>query len=257
MATFQITKPAPVTLMAVNLPAKKKGQDIILTTDIVFELEGPNHEVLPRFDAQLLPMLYRPAEEGDKGPQRGQATLEGVDAVSKLPLLRTAALKMPMPLVLEFTGYTLTVDRGLGDGPAAGSSNIVVDEATIKSIRLWAKEGGTVRIVMHVQSKNVSDEQVGQLRGLLKRRTEVTLIAPKLQQDIDLEAGQRAAAGEKVGDRKVTAPRSRAAAPAPAPAAAKPAKKPSKEDTARLATEEFTKLAQQQGDAGGTPAATH
>lgn len=204
---FQLTEFLPVSMAALSLPARKKGQDIIHTTDIAFDFEGSN-KLLDLFDPALLPMIYRAAENESELKQQ---TLEGVERVSDFPMLRSAAIKMPMLLALEFAGYTMVVDRGLGE--TQPGSNIQVDEINVKRIRIWCKEGGSIKGSMHLQSKNVSDAQVGQLRSFLKLQTQLKLLAPQVrQQQVDgVGADLDAELAGKTGKP--------AAAPAPAAAA--------------------------------------
>lgn len=239
MALFQLLDPMKVKLIAVNLPAKKKGPDVIHTTDIVVEFEGAN-TLLDRFDPELRSMLYRALREGEKALT---PDLDGIAPVSDWPILRTTALRVPISLSLEFTGYTMELDRGRG----TKDSNIAADEVTVKRIRIWPKEGGSVRGEMHMQSRNVSGTEVGQLRDMLKLETAVTLRAPPLQQDIANENEQRGA----------TSPKPKTARGSTAPAdktIPKAGKKPTKDDTAAAATAEFQKLHAQQGAAGAPPA---
>jgi hypothetical protein len=205
---FQLTEFLTVTMAALSLPARKKGQDIIHTTDIAFEFEGSN-KLLDLFDPALLPMIYRAAANDDELKQQ---TLEGVERVSDFPMLRSASIKMPMLLALEYAGYTMIVDRGLGE--TVPGSNIQVDEINVKRIRVWCKEGGSIKGSMHLQSRNVSDSQVGQLRSFLKLQTQLKLLAPQVRQQSVDGAGGAALDAELSGK-----------AAAPAPAAAKPAAK--------------------------------
>lgn len=177
MAQFELSQALVVTMTSLSLPARKKGQDIIHTTDIAFEFEGSN-KLLDLFDPALLPMIYRAAQNESELKQR---TLEGVEQVSEFPVLRSASIKQPMLLALEYAGYKMIVDRGLGETSAG--SNIAVDEVSIRRIRIWCKEGGSIRGSMHLQSKNVSDIQVGQLRSFLKLQTQLKLLAPKIRQE--------------------------------------------------------------------------
>lgn len=174
---FQLTENLTVTMVSLSLPARKKGADVIHTTDIAFEFEGPN-KLLDLFDRALLPMIYRAAVDENELKQQ---SLEGVERVSEFPMLRSASIKQPMLLALEFAGYTMIVDRGLGE--SRKDSNIQVDEIGVKRIRIWCKEGGSIKGSMHLQSKNVSDNQVGQLRSFLKLQTQLKLLAPKIRQD--------------------------------------------------------------------------
>ena len=175
MPQFQLTEFLPVTMASISLPARKKGPDVIHTTDIAYDFEGPN-TLLDLFDPALLPMIYRAAESESEVEQK---TLEGVDQVSALPMLRSASIKMPLLLALEYAGYTMIVDRGLGE---QAGSNIKVDEILVKRIRIWCKEGGSIKGSMHLQSRNVSDTQVGQLRSFLKLQTQLKLLAPVVKQ---------------------------------------------------------------------------
>lgn len=243
MSLFQLLNPLPVKLIAVNIPARKKGPEIIHTTDVVLEFEGSN-ALLDYFDPELRPMLYRALREGEKAQQD---QLPGVDIVSDMPILRTTALRVPIALSLEFAGYTMELDRGRG----TKDSNISADEIEVKRIRIWPKEGGSVRGQMHLQSRHMSGAEVGQLRDMLKLETTVILRAPPLQTEIQPETEKRGA----------TSPVPKAARGSTAPAAGKTAtktipkatKKPTKEDTAAAATEAFQKLHAQQAGAAGAP----
>lgn len=176
MPQFQLVEPLTVTMVSLSLPARKKGQEIVHLTDISFEFEGSN-KLLDLFDPELLPMIYRAAANEHELKQQ---TLEGVENVSEFPVLRSASIKQPMLLALEYAGYTMVIDRGLGE--KSKDSNIQVDEIGVKRIRIWAKEGGSIRGNLHVQSRNVSDVQVGQLRSFLKLQTQLKLLAPKIRQ---------------------------------------------------------------------------
>ena len=185
MPQFQLSNFLPVTMASLSLPARKKGADVIHTTDIAFDFEGPN-TLLDLFDPELLPMIYRAAESDSEIEQQ---SLEGVEQVSSLPMLRSTAIKMPMLLALEYAGYTMVIDRGLGE---TAGSNIKVDEMLVKRIRVWCKEGGSIKGSMHVQSRNVSDAQVGQLRAFLKLQTQLKLLAPVIKQSTMGDADAKA-----------------------------------------------------------------
>lgn len=244
---FQLTEFLPIVVASVSLPAKKKGTEIIHTTDITVVSEGAN-SLLNLFDPKLLDQWYRAVESDEDNPE---PELAGVESVSEKPVLRTTSVKMPLQLTQEYAGYTLIIDRGTG----GKTHDIEVGEVTIKSIRVWMKEGGSVKMSMHLQSKDVSSAQVGQLRDFQKRETKLKLIAPKIQQDIDRENQMRAAAEPRRGRRAANgAPAAGQGATASAQTA-KP-KKPTKADNARAATDEWNRLheqeqAQQRGAAGG------
>lgn len=226
---FQLTEFLTVTMAALSLPARKKGSDIIHTTDIAFEFEGSN-KLLDLFDPALLPMIYRAAANEDELKQQ---TLEGVERVSDFPMLRSASIKMPMLLALEYAGYTMIVDRGLGE--TVPGSNIQVDEINVKRIRVWCKEGGSIKGSMHLQSRNVSDAQVGQLRSFLKLQTQLKLLAPQVRQQTVEGAGGAAL------DAELSGKPAKAAAAAPAAPAKKGGKslKERQADARAAATEAF------------------
>lgn len=229
---FQLTENLTVTMVSLSLPARKKGPDVIHTTDIAFDFEGPN-KLLDLFDPALLPMIYRAAENENELKQQ---TLEGVERVSKFPMLRSASLKMPMLLSLEFAGYTMIVDRGLGE--QRKDSNIQVDEIGVKRIRIWCKEGGSIKGSMHLQSRNVSDQQVGQLRSFLKLQTQLKLLAPQIRQD-DMHPAAKALDAEIAGSAPAPAGKP-AAKTAAAPAAAAKGKTPTKAEKQAAAREAAT-----------------
>jgi hypothetical protein len=241
MPQFQLTDFLPVTMGSLSLPARKKGTEIVHTTDIAFDFEGSN-KLLDLFDAALLPMIYRAAIDENEVEQH---ELEGVETVSDLPMLRSVSIKMPIPLALEYAGYTMIIDRGLGE--QRKDSNIQVDEITIKRIRVWCKEGGSIKGSMHLQSKNVSDVQVGQLRSFLKLQTQLKLLAPQVKQapiDGTAEAfyKERLASGDPLA-----ADLAPASAPAK-PTAAKPAAKPKPTAAAKPPEKKLT-VAQRQAKA--------
>ena len=247
---FQLTENLTVTMVSLSLPARKKGADVIHTTDIAFDFEGPN-KLLDLFDPALLPMIYRAAENENELKQQ---TLEGVERVSDFPLLRSASIKMPMLLALEFAGYTMIVDRGLGE--QRKDSNIQVDEINVKRIRLWCKEGGSIKGSMHLQSRNVSDLQVGQLRSFLKLQTQLKLLAPKIRQH-EMDGAGKALDDELAGTTTVAGKTADVLAPAAGKAVPKASasktKQPSLKERQAKAREEATEAFA----GGGTKAAAH
>lgn len=226
MPQFQLTENLTVTMVSLSLPARKKGAEVVHTTDLCFEFEGSN-KLLDLFDPELLPMIYRAAVDENELKQQ---TIEGVEHVSDFPMLRSASIKQPVLLALEYAGYTMIVDRGLGE--SRKDSNIQVDEIGVKRIRIWCKEGGSIKGSMHLQSKNVSDNQVGQLRSFLKLQTQLKLLAPKIRQD-EIGAAGKALDAELGGAPAAPAPK---ASPAAAPGAkAKPLTKAQQQAAARQA----------------------
>lgn len=193
---FQLTTPLAVKVARMSTPARKKGSDVFRTTDITVEFEGSNEALLPLFAPELLE-LYRPLNDGESPEQRD---LAGVDTVSNRPVLRFGCLQQPLRLDLEFAGYHMILDRGLGAGKGGRpSSNVESDEVTIKRIRIWTKEGGTVKGDMHLQGLNFSAEQVGWLRDMLLGPSTLQLAASATNQDIEDEQQSLHDAGEPHG----------------------------------------------------------
>ncbi len=170
---FAIEQMAKVTVTNVKVRSETHGDEHVPAVDISVKLSTSNL-ILSEFDAALRGMLYQKPAKGAEAPQ---ATLEGVEAITDLPMLRSTMIKMPLALKHEFVGYTLTVDYGLG-----GSANIVVGECEVNKFGVDCKEGGTVDLAMRIQAAKLTGDVIGKLATLIGCETSITLTPPEEKQ---------------------------------------------------------------------------
>lgn len=168
---FSIDQMTEVTITSVNVRSEQHGEDHVPAADISIKLTTSNH-ILSEFDGALRGMLYKSA----KG-ETGQGQLEGVEAISDMPLLRCTVIEQPLKLNNQYVGYTLTVDRGLG-----GGSNIEIDGCAVNKVRADCKEGGTVELMFRVQASNLGEAVIGKLAMLIGCETLITLMPPAAEQ---------------------------------------------------------------------------
>ena len=130
-------------MSSVNFRQELHGEDHVRACDLKFEGVVGN-DVLIAFHPELRAMLFKKDEQPDLVDQ---ATPEALTAL-RFPRLGT--LKYDW----EGTGYTLTIDYGLGD-----KSNIVLAECKVDGIRIDPMQGGSVRlgfrVICHPDGKQV------------------------------------------------------------------------------------------------------
>lgn len=238
----------PIKITALGLPTKKHRDGVIRTVDIAFIMEGGN-QLLNLFDPVLLDQYYKAVETPADKLRHQQIQIEELDEGAPKPLLRCQNIRWPVRLSLEYIGYTLTIDRGMGDHVSAGknvTSNIVVPESTVKGLTIECKEGGSVIVRGRLQATNMEDEDIGRLSHFIKRETKITAKAPVVKQatidgtkaafdkdhpgaaaggsvlDGELESGASKArpARPKAADRAVPAAKKSGAKPKPDPTGA-------------------------------------
>lgn len=179
-------------LLALNVRTENHGDGLARAVDLKCVMDAPN-TFLEQLAPELLDMLYKAVER-----EEDQAKLEGVPETK--PLLRSHAIKFPMGLEGDYSGYQITVDRGMG-----GTSNMVLQEVSLNKLALTCKEGGTVQLHYRLQVSNVGDEVIGKLSSYIKSDMFIALLPPQMKQEaIDGTVGHPGA---------TAAP----AAPAPAP----------------------------------------
>lgn len=174
----------PIKITALGLPTKKHRDGVIRTVDIAFIMEGGN-QLLNLFDPVLLDQFYKAVETPADQLRHKQIQIEELDEGAPKPLLRCQNIRWPMRLSLEYIGYTLTIDRGMGDHVSAGknvTSNIIVPETSVKGITIECKEGGSVIVRGRLQATNMQDEDIGRLSHFIKRETKITAKAPLVKQ---------------------------------------------------------------------------
>ena len=161
--TFTATR-----LLSLNVRTENHGDGLARAIDLKCQMDAPNtflHQLAP----ELLAMLFMPVEAPEP-----QAKLDGVPET--MPLLRSHAIQWPLALEGDYSGYQITVDRGLG-----GSRNIVLQEAKLNKLRLTCMEGGTVQLQFRLQVSNVGDEVIGRLSSYIKADMFVALLPPQVK----------------------------------------------------------------------------
>lgn len=160
--TFTATR-----LLSLNVRTENHGDGLARAIDLKCQMDAPN-TFLNQLAPELLAMLFMPVE------QDNQAKLEGVPET--LPLLRTHAIQWPMALEGDYSGYQVTVDRGLG-----GSSNMVLQEVKLNKLKLTCIEGGSVQLQFRLQVSNVGDEVIGRLSSYIKAEMFIALLPPQVK----------------------------------------------------------------------------
>ncbi len=206
--TLRIDKFTQTLLQSLNIRTENHGDGLARAIDMKCVMDLPN-TWLDQLDPDLLDMLFKPVEE-----EEPQAKLEGVATVLK-PLLRSHRIKYPLALELDYSGYQLTVDRGLG-----GTSNLVLQEVSLNKVFINCKEGGTVELIFRLQVSNVGDDVIGRLSSYIKANMFIALKPPEMKQAaIDGTTGHPGAKAAVIGidasKDKPAGKDKKAAAPAP------------------------------------------
>ena len=184
---FQLLNLTKVKLEDANPRSELHGKEHVPAIDLKFAADFSN-DVLNEFHVELLMAHYKKAEGQEATPQ---AELEGVPVVSSLPNLRFPKMKQPLNWDLEGTGYTLTIDHGMG-----GRSNLVLGGCKIDGFKFALKEGGTVTVSWRLQASKVADKEMGKLCSLIQRELEITLVGPEEDQQSIGGDGAPATGGE-------------------------------------------------------------
>jgi hypothetical protein len=173
---FHLEAMTPARLGSVNNRAEMHGKEPKPAVDLRFTFDAPN-DILALFDRNLLKALYHRAKGTEaSGQQQG---LEGVQPVSDAPNLRMPKLGLPLKWEHDLTGYSLTIDPGLG-----GRSNIELYDCLVNSFTLEPKEGGTVTISLRVQaSKDLTEAVLGRLASLVQHDVSILLDPPEVAQE--------------------------------------------------------------------------
>ncbi|HET8744628.1 MAG TPA: hypothetical protein VFM98_03415 [Ramlibacter sp.] len=178
---FELDTPTNAKITDVLVLAEKdRAPDTDPGVGLDVQITTSNH-VLTHFDGALRGALY--CKNANSSAEQRQGSLEGVDPVSDLPNLTSIGQKLgQFGWDLELTGYTLTVDRGLG----GKNSNIELSDCKLSGFKVQPKEGGSVVLKFRVESPNISEKLHGQLAVLKTTERPITLTAPEVQQQ-DLE----------------------------------------------------------------------
>lgn len=162
---FELPK-QKVKLASVNPRAEIHGEEKKPAFDLKFEASCAN-DVLIYFHAELRNMLFKKNDSPDLVDQA--ETEEEKEALTVLRFAKLGALKWDW----EGTGYTVTVDYGLG-----GPSDIKLSDCKVDGFRFSAQNGGSVLVLFRVICHPERDD-VGRLCELIQREIEITVTAPE------------------------------------------------------------------------------
>lgn len=176
---FQLESATKAKLLDVVVLSQKNRQpDDNPGAKLVVQLSLTN-DALVGFDPLLRSFLFtRTAANPDP-----QGALDGVPAVSDSPNLTSVGSHLgTLKWLPDMTGYTLTVDLGLG----GKRSNIELDDCVLSKWRLTPKEGGTVVAKVNIDAPDVAESAFGKLAKLKSREISILLSPPEVvQQEID------------------------------------------------------------------------
>lgn len=140
----------------------------------------PNY-ILAAFDGALRTAMFTKSEAAAESAKDKRQTLPGVEPISDLPDLTSIARHVrKVSWTEELTGYTTTIDHGLG-----GKSNLVLDDCKLDKWRFAAKQGGTVQAWWSIEVVDVPKLVLGELGMLKSREVPMTFREPEItQQDL-------------------------------------------------------------------------
>lgn len=195
---FQIETATKAKVLTVEVLSQKNRQpDEDPGVKMKLELQLSN-DMLAHFDGFLKGALFTKSTSSESART---AQLDGIPVVSDMPNLSKIGMKIGrFNWAEELTGYTVTIDRGLG-----GKSNLVVTDGILSDWKFTPKEGGTVIARVSLESANVNGKDWGAFAKLKSRTVEILAEPPKLddaQQTIEGVAGAADGAGASSTDPK-------------------------------------------------------
>lgn len=178
--TFQFPNFTKAKIANVNARSEKHGPDnLVPAVDITVVMDQPN-SILDAFHPDLLGLIYCKREGG---VDEGQTSLDGVDEVSDVPNLRFPFMGLPLVWSKELSGYTFTLDHGLG-----GKSELILTDCKVNNFRIEPKEGGTVEVKFRVQSStSLTEKTLGKLALLIQHEVPFKLVPPKAEAQQTME----------------------------------------------------------------------
>lgn len=187
MKAFELTKKTRMHLANAHPFKERHGDELVQAITLSVRMEASS-EHLEALHEGLRDMLFWNKEEAS-----GQVIAEGVARV--LPDLRCPIVKMPLQLDLELTGYTVTIDYGLG--PDRGS-DLELYGCKLSKFKVEAIEGGSAAISWTIGSdEKITPELVGALCGLAGSEIELLQVAPKVAGDAEKKQQRKAAKKQK------------------------------------------------------------
>jgi hypothetical protein len=168
---------ATVKLASVNARAEKHGEDTKPALDLKIEASCSS-SVLIHFHPELRQHLFKK----DENPDLVDQVIEG-DGLTVLRYPKMGALKWDW----EGTGYTATVDYGMG-----GDSNIQLNDVKVDHFAFEPQNGGSVAVTFRIIAHPDTDD-VGKLCEFIQRDIELTLTPPEPKNVHELFGEQKAA----------------------------------------------------------------
>lgn len=165
--SFALPTFTTLSLRSLNVRAEMHGGDPVPAADIGFRLTTSN-KILDQFDPGLRHAFYR----APGGPGPDEPELDGIDAASETPELRTTSVAMPIKLIREYLGRNVVIDYGLG-----GKRNIELSTCDINEFKADLKEGGTVDLDFRVQVSGLKEEVLGKLAALVRHDIKATILS--------------------------------------------------------------------------------
>lgn len=156
------TAPRQAQMTTFTGRTEKHGDFWVPAVTIGFEITGAN-TLLDLLSPTLRTTLYAPVE--------GQEQLPGVEPST--PILRCKDVTS-VPLGIEYTGWTATIEHGIADDSA-----IVLGDSTVKIKTVQVFEGGTVEICGSISSSDINEAEAGLLWAKQKTTISLALKAPE------------------------------------------------------------------------------
>ena len=171
--------PTPVKLAHLNCRKEKHGDDSVVAIDLKFVREAGNSQ-LAMLHPDLRAALYATADDEQPG-------IDGIEPIAtqlRFPQLPQFAWE------LEMTGCEVEVDFGLG----GIDSNIALYDCKVNQFRVECRAGGTTLITFRVQTSNFPEGAVDKLLTKLGQETAISLSAPAVPTQGELELPTKPAA---------------------------------------------------------------
>ena len=185
MIAFALHEPTTVKLNKFQTRAENHGDALVPAMDMAVSWTTSNR-ALGLFDPGLRDALCSDLPDGQMVGDQDEMDL----SEDGKAFIRFKSLDQPLKWSREFTGYTLTVDYGLGD-----SSNLKVAQCKLHKFSFELQDGGSVTINFTISSSaDINAAFCGVLS--LKQQEEITIkLVPPVKSDgqvIDSSAGSGA-----------------------------------------------------------------
>jgi hypothetical protein len=148
-------------LSNVNPRAETHGDKKVPACDLKFEANCPS-TVLVHLHPELRQALFKTDEAPDLADQGND------DPLTALRFARLGGLNWEF----EGTGYTLSVDYGLG-----GKSDIKLFDCKVDGLKFEPMNGGTVKLAFRVVAHPEADD-MGRLYEMIQQDVQITLTPP-------------------------------------------------------------------------------